>query len=136
MPTLNALPTQMHQLFQNLIINALKFVKPNEKPKISIEVNEADCQEMTLLGMPFKHDKYYKISIIDNGIGFDEEYAEKIFLIFQRLHGRSEFEGTGLGLAICKKIVDNHQGYILAKSEPNKGAIFTVFLPDDKSMTS
>jgi hypothetical protein len=136
LPKLNALPTQMQQLFQNLITNALKFVKPNEKPNISIEVNEADCQEMTLLGIPFKHDKYYKISIIDNGIGFDEEYAEKIFLIFQRLHGRSEFEGTGLGLAICKKIVDNHQGYILAKSELNKGAIFTVYLPDDKSITS
>lgn len=135
MPTLNALPTQMQQLFQNLITNALKFVKPNEKPKISIEAYETDRKEMSLLGVPFKHNKYCKISIMDNGIGFDEEYAEKIFLIFQRLHGRSEFEGTGLGLAICKKIVDNHHGYIIAKSEPNKGAVFTVYLPDDESMT-
>jgi signal transduction histidine kinase len=113
----------------------LKFVKPNETPKISIEAYEADRKEMSLLGVPFKHNKYYKISISDNGIGFDEEYAEKIFLIFQRLHGRSEFEGTGLGLAICKKIVDNHHGYIIAKSEPNKGAVFTVYLPDDELMT-
>ena len=129
MPTLNALPTQMQQLFQNLITNALKFIKPNVKPIISIEAYETDFKEVSLVGVPFKHDKYYKIVVSDNGIGFDAEYAEKIFLIFQRLHGRSEFEGTGLGLAICKKIVDNHHGYIIAKSELNKGATFTVYLP-------
>ena len=132
MPTLNALPTQMQQLFQNLITNALKFIKPNVKPIISIEAYETDSEEITHLGVPFKHDKYYKIVVSDNGIGFDEEYNEKIFLIFQRLHGRSEFEGTGLGLAICKKIVDNHQGYIIAKSELNKGATFTVYLPHEE----
>jgi PAS domain S-box-containing protein len=131
MPTLNALPTQMQQLFQNLISNALKFVKPNVKASISIGASEADRQEMSLMGVPFKNIKYYKITVKDNGIGFDNEYAEKIFLIFQRLHGRSEFEGTGLGLAICKKIVDNHQGFITAKSELNKGSVFTVYLPDD-----
>lgn len=129
MPTLNALPTQMQQLFQNLITNALKFIKPNVKPIISIEAYETDFEEVSLMGVPFKHNKYYKIVVSDNGIGFDAEYAEKIFLIFQRLHGRSEFEGTGLGLAICKKIVDNHHGYIIAKSELNKGATFTVYLP-------
>jgi PAS domain S-box-containing protein len=129
MPTLNALPTQMQQLFQNLITNALKFVRPNVKPIISMEAYEADLKEISLLGIPFKNSKYYKIVVSDNGIGFDAEYAEKIFLIFQRLHGRSEFEGTGLGLAICKKIVDNHHGYIIAKSELNKGATFTVYLP-------
>lgn len=132
MPTLNALPTQMQQLFQNLITNALKFIKPNVKPIISIEAYETDFEEVIHLGVPFKHDKYYKIVVSDNGIGFDEEYNEKIFLIFQRLHGRSEFEGTGLGLAICKKIVDNHQGYIIAKSELNKGATFTVYLPHEE----
>ena len=130
MPILNALPTQMQQLFQNLISNALKFVKPHEKAIISIEASEADKKEMSLLGVPFKNSLYYKIVVKDNGIGFDNEYAEKIFLIFQRLHGRSEFEGTGLGLTICKKIVDNHQGFIMAKSELNKGAFFTVYLPD------
>jgi signal transduction histidine kinase len=121
----------MQQLFQNLISNALKFVKPNVKATISIGASEADRQEMSLMGVPFKNIKYYKITVKDNGIGFDNEYAEKIFLIFQRLHGRSEFEGTGLGLAICKKIVDNHQGFITAKSELNKGSVFTVYLPDD-----
>jgi light-regulated signal transduction histidine kinase (bacteriophytochrome) len=130
MPTLHALPTQMQQLFQNLISNALKFVKPNVIPIISIETYEVNTKEVSLLGIPIKHNKYYKIIVTDNGIGFDAEYSEKIFLIFQRLHGRSEFEGTGLGLAICKKIVDNHDGYIMAKSEINKGAKFTVYLPD------
>ncbi|MEY4541184.1 MAG: hypothetical protein RLZZ306_2941, partial [Bacteroidota bacterium] len=129
MPTLNALPTQMQQLFQNLITNALKFVRPNVKPVISIEAYEADLKEISLLGIPFKNSKYYKIVVSDNGIGFDAEYAEKIFLIFQRLHGRSEYEGTGLGLAICKKIVDNHHGYIVAKSDKDQGATFTVYLP-------
>ena len=129
MPTLNALPTQMQQLFQNLISNALKFIKPNVKPIISIEAYESSLEEISNLGIPFKNSKYYKIIVSDNGIGFDAEYAEKIFLIFQRLHGRSEFEGTGLGLAICKKIVDNHHGYIIAKSEQNQGSIFTVYLP-------
>ena len=132
MPILNGLPTQMQQLFQNLISNALKFVRPNTKPIISIEAYEADRKEMSLLGIPIKHNQYCKIVVSDNGIGFDDEYAEKIFLIFQRLHGRSEFEGTGLGLAICKKIVDNHQGYIFAKSQLSVGSVFTVFLPCDK----
>ena len=129
MPILNALPTQMQQLFQNLISNALKFIKPNVRPVISIEAYESSLEEISLLGIPFKNSKYYKIIISDNGIGFDAEYAEKIFLIFQRLHGRSEFEGTGLGLAICKKIIDNHHGCIIAKSELNEGAVFTVYLP-------
>ena len=132
MPTFSALPTQMQQLFQNLISNALKFVRPNVKATISIESSEATIKEISLLGVPFKNNRYYKITVRDNGIGFDNEYAEKIFLIFQRLHGRSEFEGTGLGLAICKKIVDNHQGFITAESELNKGSVFTVYLPDSE----
>ena len=129
MPKLNALPTQMQQLFQNLISNALKFIRPGVKPIISIETYKADLKEMSLLDIPFKSQKYYKIIVRDNGIGFDPEYSEKIFLIFQRLHGHSEFEGTGLGLAICKKIADNHHGYIVAKSDKDQGATFTVYLP-------
>ncbi|MES2517434.1 MAG: ATP-binding protein, partial [Bacteroidota bacterium] len=132
MPVIQALPSQMHQLFQNLISNSLKFVKPNGKPKISIESNLATKDELNKLGIPLKAKKYYKITVSDEGIGFDAEYAEKIFIIFQRLHGRSEFEGTGLGLAICKKIIDNHQGQIVAQSTLNEGAKFMVFLPDGK----
>ena len=132
MPTINALPTQMHQLFQNLISNSLKFVKQNEKPIIRIEASLVSKEEMELTTFNFGNNKYHKIVVSDNGIGFDAEYSEKIFLIFQRLHGRSEFEGTGLGLAISKKIIDNHQGFIVAESEVNKGSKFTVYLPNNE----
>ena len=132
MPTINALPTQMHQLFQNLISNSLKFVKQNEKPIIRIEASLVSKEEMELTTFNFGNNKYHKIVVSDNGIGFDAEYSEKIFLIFQRLHGRSEFEGTGLGLAITKKIIDNHQGFIVAESEVNKGSKFTVYLPNNE----
>ena len=132
MPIINALPTQMHQLFQNLISNALKFVKPNEKPIIKIEASSVSKEEMELTTFNFGNNKYHKIVVSDNGIGFDAEYSEKIFLIFQRLHGRSEFEGTGLGLAITKKIIDNHQGFIVAESEVNKGSKFIVYLPNNE----
>jgi len=83
-----------------------------------------------LRGMPLKQDaSYYRISIADNGIGFEEEFSEKIFELFQRLHSKSEYEGTGIGLAICKKIVQNHKGYIRAESTPGMGSTFTVYLP-------
>ena len=73
--------------------------------------------------------KYYKITFKDNGIGFDNEYAEKIFVLFNRLHNRDEFSGTGIGLSICKKIVENHKGYIFADGKLNEGATFTIFIP-------
>ena len=130
LPIINALPSQMHQLFQNLISNALKFVKPNEKPVIEIEASLVGIEEMELTTFLFEDIKYHKIVVTDNGIGFDSEYSEKIFLLFQRLHGRSEFEGTGLGLAITKKIIDNHKGFIVAESEINKGSKFIVYLPN------
>ncbi|WP_158279585.1 PAS domain-containing sensor histidine kinase [Arcicella aurantiaca] len=131
LPTIKGLPTQMQQLFLNLISNALKFVQPNQKPHIKIESFEATKQELKGLNFPLKAKKYHKIVVSDKGIGFDAEYAEKIFIIFQRLHGRAEFEGTGLGLAICKKIIDNHDGYIKAESVLNEGAKFIVYLPNN-----
>ena len=72
---------------------------------------------------------YYKITIRDNGIGFEQEYAQKIFELFQRLHSRSEYAGTGVGLAICKKIIQNHEGFIEVSSKPGEGSVFTVYLP-------
>jgi PAS domain S-box-containing protein len=129
LPTIKALPSQMQQLFQNLISNAIKFVSPDKKPIVIIRADEATKQEIKELNLSPKFKNFIKITIEDNGIGFEAEYAEKIFIIFQRLHGRAEFEGTGLGLAICKKIVENHQGHILANGELGKGATFTVYLP-------
>ncbi|MCU0469127.1 MAG: PAS domain-containing protein [Arcicella sp.] len=129
LPVIMALPSQMQQLFQNLISNAIKFVSPDKKPIVSIKATEVTKQEIQELNLAKKFKNYIKISIQDNGIGFEAEYSEKIFIIFQRLHGRADFEGTGLGLAICKKIVENHQGYIVADSELGKGATFTVYLP-------
>jgi signal transduction histidine kinase len=116
LPVVSADPTQMRQLFQNLIGNALKFHKPGEKPVVqvgSVSGTGSGCQ----------------IVVEDNGIGFDEQYLERIFAPFQRLHGRSEYEGTGMGLAICKKIVERHGGSITATSTPGTGARFVVRLP-------
>jgi PAS domain S-box-containing protein len=111
---------QMAQLFQNLIGNGLKFRKPGESPVVKI-----DSQAQTLPGGAAG----WRIAVEDNGIGFDEKYRDRIFQIFQRLHGRSEYEGTGIGLAICRKIVDRHSGAIEANSLPGAGAKFTITLP-------
>jgi len=115
LPTLQADPTQMRQLFQNLIGNALKFRRAEESPRIRIQ-GESD-------------EAMHRITVEDNGIGFEEKYAERIFGIFQRLHGRGEYEGTGIGLAVCQKIVRRHGGEISAKGKPGRGATFIVSLP-------
>jgi signal transduction histidine kinase len=126
--------TQIRQLFQNLISNALKF-SDKEVPEIHISAGYYTQEELAGTGwMGFitpKHRKYYCISVKDNGIGFELQYLQQIFIIFQRLHGRSEYEGTGIGLAICKRIVENHEGFISAESEVGKGAVFIVGLPVD-----
>jgi light-regulated signal transduction histidine kinase (bacteriophytochrome) len=116
LPVISADPTQMRQLFQNLIGNALKFHKPGEKPMVqvrSVSKTDSGCQ----------------IVVEDSGIGFDEQYRKRIFAPFQRLHGRSEYEGTGMGLAICKKIVERHGGSITARSKPGQGSTFVITLP-------
>lgn len=114
-------PLQMRQLFQNIIGNALKFTSLDREP--TIEIQGERCIDQ-------KDRAFYKITISDNGIGFDEKYAEKIFSIFQRLHGKNEYEGTGVGLAICRKIVERHDGTIIANSQLNVGTTFTILLPD------
>ena len=115
---------QMAQLFQNLIGNGIKFRKPGERPvvKISSEIH-------TLANGA----SGWQITVEDNGIGFDEKYRERIFQIFQRLHGRTEYEGTGIGLAICRKIVERHGGTIAAFSSPGAGAKFVITLPQHTS---
>ncbi|MEO0620134.1 MAG: ATP-binding protein [Pseudomonadota bacterium] len=116
LPTLEADAMQMRQLFQNLISNALKYCDPERRPELVI-----DCEML--------EDGRAHLRFCDNGIGFEQHYAEKIFEVFQRLHGRSEFEGTGIGLATCRRIVDRHHGKITAVSEPGIGSIFSIVLP-------
>jgi light-regulated signal transduction histidine kinase (bacteriophytochrome) len=123
--------SQLGQLFQNLISNALKFKAPDVAPIIEITADIIRSYQLPAHVKPAKATaNYYRISVSDNGIGFDQKYAERIFQVFQRLHGRSEFAGTGIGLAICEKVVSNHGGAITATSEPGKGAIFTIYLPE------
>ncbi|MEZ4900967.1 MAG: ATP-binding protein [Spirosomataceae bacterium] len=113
----------------NLIDNAIKFRKPNNEPTIKIEAHPTTPAEIKINKALHPQLAYYRITISDNGIGFAPEYAERIFAIFQRLHGRSEYEGTGLGLAICRKIAENHGGSIEAKAQEGEGAQFVIYLP-------
>ncbi len=121
LPVIEADGTQMRQLFQNLLSNALKFRRP-QAPVVIIVTCEAIADALS-------GRDYYQLVVQDNGIGFDEKYSERIFGMFQRLHGRSEYEGTGVGLAICRRIVDRHHGRITAQSGPGQGSTFIVTLP-------
>jgi len=123
LPTVYANESQMIQLFQNLLSNALKYVKENTVPDVNISVDEV------IKRVENEDISFWQISVKDQGIGFDAAYKDKIFNIFQRLHGRSEFKGTGIGLAICLKIVSNHNGFIFADSKVGEGANFVVLLP-------
>jgi signal transduction histidine kinase len=121
------IPGQMRQVFQNIISNALKFSRIDEVPVIKISadlVTDKHVESETSTS-----GEYIRISISDNGIGFDVSYTEKIFTIFQRLHGKNQYEGTGIGLAIVKKIVEKHNGLITACSKEGQGATFIIVLP-------
>jgi two-component system, LuxR family, sensor kinase FixL len=124
LPSIEANATQIRQLFQNLITNAIKFKKEDMSPVINIHYKYTHQSDMPYL----KGDKYIELYFEDNGIGFNEKYQDKIFNIFQRLEG-PQYEGSGMGLAICRKIVVVHRGEISAKSQPGKGATFMVKLP-------
>lgn len=130
LPTIMVIPFQIQQLFANLIGNSLKYSKENVPPKIKITCSKVIAADEELIPKQTK-DKFYKITFKDNGIGFEQEYAEKIFVLFNRLHNKNEYAGTGIGLAICKKIVENHKGFIFAEGKPNAGALFTVYLPEE-----
>ncbi|WP_343688901.1 PAS domain-containing protein [Chitinophaga sp.] len=122
LPVLSAIPYQIEQLFTNLLNNALKFSRKDVPPLIKVKMED---NTYTLVGgIP-----YHKITISDNGIGFEPQFSERIFQVFQRLHVRDQFEGTGIGLAICKKIMDNHKGMITAEGKPDEGAVFTLLFP-------
>lgn len=129
LPTVEGHASQLKQLFYNLINNALKFRKPDVCPVVQIHshliVPDTIPEDWSLS----RDRPYWHIVVKDNGIGFEQKYADQIFTIFQRLHGRATYEGTGIGLAICRKVVSNHDGYIYAVSSPGNGAAFNIVLP-------
>jgi light-regulated signal transduction histidine kinase (bacteriophytochrome) len=120
LPKIDADPMQMRQLMLNLLSNALKFQSSGAIPHIKIGATTFT---------PISGAAQCELRVQDNGIGFDEKYMDKIFAVFQRLHGRTEYEGTGVGLAVCRRIVDRHHGTITARSQPGKGATFIITLP-------
>lgn len=128
MPTITAIPFQIRQLFNNLVSNAIKFAKEDVAPVITI-LSE------TLPGSAINNPnavpekEYLHVWVTDNGIGFSPQYATRIFEVFQRLHGKGEYEGTGIGLAICMKIAENHKAILNASSEPGEGAVFNIYFP-------
>lgn len=127
LPELEVIPFQFRQLFTNLITNSLKFRRADVPLVIDIRSEKMKGSE---IGQDSATDDYYyRVTVEDNGIGFDNTYHERIFDVFQRLHTKQEYEGTGIGLAICKKIVENHRGFITAKGEPGAGAKFMIYLP-------
>lgn len=132
LPKIEADSLQMRQLFQNLIGNALKFHREYIPPQIKIYANLVDRTN----SKDVSHHQWLQIFVEDNGIGFEEKYTDRIFNVFQRLHGRGTYEGTGVGLAICRKIVERHGGTITAQSELDYGAIFCVTLPIQQSTNS
>ena len=129
LPKLSVIPYQIEQLFINLIGNSLKYSQPDLVPEISIESEKVNSDQFPQL-LDQNTKKFYKITFTDNGMGFDPQFKETIFILFQRLHSRQDYPGTGIGLAICKKIVENHKGFITADSTPDVGSVFTVFLPE------
>jgi signal transduction histidine kinase len=127
LPKAIIIPSQMQRLFQNLVSNSLKFSKNDQVPEITIKCDYLKKEMVEDDVWPA--DQYLRVRFMDNGIGFEQEYAERIFNLFDRLHTRSVYEGSGLGLAICKKIAENHGGTLKAKSEPGKGAEFSLVIP-------
>jgi PAS domain S-box-containing protein len=128
LPRVKVIPSQIRQLFQNLVSNSLKFSKKDERPEITIACRFIKGEEVNEPAARSEID-YLQLSFADNGIGFGKKDTEKIFQLFKRLHSRDEYSGTGIGLAVVKKIVENHEGFITAESERESGAGFKILLP-------
>ncbi|WP_461073752.1 sensor histidine kinase [Spirosoma horti] len=130
LPTLTGDASQLGQLFQNLLSNALKFRRADVPPQIQVWAQAVAFVDLPAGVKPGRVAvEYHRIDVQDNGVGFEEKYLDRIFQIFQRLHGKNEYGGTGIGLAICEKVVTNHGGAITANSQPGQGATFTLYLP-------
>ncbi|WP_394224345.1 ATP-binding protein [Alteromonas gracilis] len=130
MPCIHGDKTQLEQLFLNLISNALKFQSEGVTPVVNIHAKDATDEDTKDILIREEYE-WTKVTVSDNGIGFEQSFAEKIFAPFQRLHGRSEYKGTGIGLAVCRRIVERHNGLITATSVPGEGATFTIVIPKD-----
>jgi len=128
LPRLSVIPFQFHQLLMNILTNALKFTRRDVNPHIVIKAGRVAAKDVPELAHG-RYETYHHITVADNGIGFSPEYNKRIFEVFQRLHGRAEYEGTGVGLAICRKIAENHGGMITAEGRENEGATFHIYLP-------
>ena len=130
LPVVQGHMRQLQQMFQNLLSNALKYSRPGTPPVIDISSKKIRGFESGYtLSSELKTREYYQVEVTDNGIGFDQQHAEKIFQVFQRLHGNAEYKGTGVGLAIARKVAENHGGFLWARGELDKGATFTLLLP-------
>ncbi|MCX6212874.1 PAS domain-containing protein [Spirosoma sp.] len=130
LPTILGDPSQLGQLFQNLLSNAVKFRRTNTAPHIEVRCQLVPASALPTSPQPTRQTTdYYLIEVVDNGIGFDDRYTNRIFQVFQRLHGKNEYAGSGIGLAICEKVVANHGGAIWARSQPGQGATFSIYFP-------
>ena len=130
LPTISGHSRQLQQLFQNIISNALKYSKTDRQPVIHISADQVKGHEISQqMNAGDEQKDFYKIEITDNGIGFEQKYADKIFRVFQRLHTRTDYPGSGIGLSIVKKVIENHHGYITVMSQPDVGSVFSIYLP-------
>lgn len=130
LPEIHGNAVQLSQLFRNLLSNALKFRKPGTAPLIQVRYSELSHRQLPESVKPVRKSEMYElIEVIDNGIGFEQQYLSRIFQVFQRLHSKSQYKGTGIGLAICEKVVTNHGGAITAISQPGEGARFQIYFP-------
>jgi signal transduction histidine kinase len=130
LPVINAMPLHMNQLFANLISNSLKF----SQGAVSVEIHARNVSGEQIINNPgnLPHARYLEISVADNGIGFEQQYEKRVFIMFQRLHGKSEYSGTGIGLALCKKIIDAHNGFITVRSDIGRGTTFYLYFPQEE----
>ncbi|WP_337044442.1 sensor histidine kinase [Emticicia sp. 17c] len=129
LPIVHGFSFQLKQLFYNLISNSIKFAKPDTAPLIEITSEEMLGKDIYFIEGIREESTFYHLCFQDNGIGFESNYAERIFVIFQRLHSRKDYDGTGIGLAICKRVMGNHNGFIFAEGQLDKGARFHLFFP-------
>ncbi|MDB5231952.1 MAG: response regulator [Chitinophagaceae bacterium] len=135
LPTLPVIPGQIRQLFQNLITNGLKFTKEGVIPNITIHAEKVSIDEVPHFSIKNSKEDFCRITIKDNGIGFEQKFSDEIFILFKRLNTYTKYPGTGMGLSIVKKIVEKHNGIISASSKVNEGATFTIYLPYQQKET-